>query len=211
MSVLAQWKELCMVIVTWEKLWHVHLLTDQKNKTKTKTVQCWMELLKMFEADGAKPPLQHCYPWQNLVEPLWHPWWRGDCWLERPVVFWLGFESQKWQFFSPPPPFLFYNMESSHGWHSNTQHLLQHTMLKLFYQQWSNHLLCPVLPVRRCTSNVKVTVTFLKEQTIQVMTHPPCCSDLAPCHFWLAGQKCSCIQDPTRAINSGLHTLSSCD
>ena len=31
----------------------------------------------------------------------------------------------------------------------------------------------------------KVTMTFLKEQNIQVLAHPPYSPDLAPCHFWM--------------------------
>ena len=48
----------------------------------------------------------------------------------------------------------------------------------------------------------KVTVTFLKEQNIQVLAHPPYSPDLASCDIWLiplikekvAGRKCSCIR-----------------
>ena len=47
----------------------------------------------------------------------------------------------------------------------------------------------------------KVTVTFLKEQNIQVLANSPYSPHLAPCYFWpfapikekLAGRKCSRI------------------
>ena len=75
-----------------------------------------------------------------------------------------------------------------------SQHSLQHTMLKLFYPKWkktkniirqqrqtvgtSKSLL---LHDNASAHKTKTTVTFLKEQNIQVSGHPPYSPDLAKC------------------------------
>ena len=59
------------------------------------------------------------------------------------------------------------------------------------------------------------TVTFLKEQNIQVLVHPPNSSNLAPDNFWLfsftkeklTGQKFSCIQDSGPCKSSKFRAL----
>ena len=61
----------------------------------------------------------------------------------------------------------------------------------------------------------KVTTTFLSEQGIQVLDHPPYSPDLAPCDFWLfpvlkeklAGRKFDRVQDLAKAVRSELSGL----
>ena len=65
----------------------------------------------------------------------------------------------------------------------------------------------------------KVTVTFLKERSIQVLAHPPYSPNLAISDFWvfplitekLVGLKFSNSWDLARAVNSVLHVLSPYD
>ena len=65
----------------------------------------------------------------------------------------------------------------------------------------------------------KVTTTFLSEQGIRVLDHPPYSPDLAPCNFWLfsilkeklAGRKFDRIQDLAKAVKSELSGLPQID
>ena len=65
----------------------------------------------------------------------------------------------------------------------------------------------------------KVTTTFLSEQGIQVLDHPPYSPDLAPCDFWLfpvlkeklAGRKFDRVQDLAKAVRSELSGLPKTD
>ena len=61
----------------------------------------------------------------------------------------------------------------------------------------------------------KVTTTFLSEQGIQILDHPPYSPDLAPCDFWLfptlkerlVGRKFDRVQDLAKAVNSELRGI----
>ena len=65
----------------------------------------------------------------------------------------------------------------------------------------------------------KVTTTFLSEQGIQVLDHPPYSPDLAPCDFWLfpvlkeklARRKFDRVQDLAKAVKSEFSGLPKTD
>ena len=61
----------------------------------------------------------------------------------------------------------------------------------------------------------KVTVTYLEEQSVQVLPHPPYGQDWSPSDFWLfprvkrisSGETFSCTRDLPKAVKSELDTI----
>lgn len=203
--------------------WVPHLLSEDQKKRR---VECSRQLLKDFEPNG---PKRLC----DIVtgDETWL-WFYGipnkrcnRAWVgpdgDRPVVLRQGFQSRK-RLFS-----IFFNAQGP----TAVDILPEKTTINASYY---TGVVLPKVVKEVCNQRptvgtsrtlllhdnaaahkAKVTTTFLSEQGIQILDHPPYSPDLAPCDFWLfptlkerlAGRKFDRVQDLAKAVNSELRGI----
>ena len=207
--------------------WVPHLLSDDQ---KQQRVACSHKLLDEFEPNGPKRLCdlvtgdESWLTFYGIPNKRCNRIWVGPD-GDRPVVLRPGFQSRK-RLFS-----IFFNTQglvaidilpekSTITASYYTQVVLPKVVGKIHEQH-------PTVGTQRTlllhdnasAHKAKVTTTFLSEQGIQVLDHPPYSPDLAPCDFWLfpvlkeklAGRKFDRVQDLAKAVRSELSGLPKTD
>ena len=207
--------------------WVPHLLSDDQ---KQQRVACSHKLLDEFEPNGPKRLCDLVTGDESWLTFYGIPNKRCNrIWVapdgDRPVVLRPGFQSRK-RLFS-----IFFTTQglvaidilpekSTITASYYTQVVLPKVVGKIHEQR-------PTVGTQRTlllhdnasAHKAKVTTTFLSEQGIQVLDHPPYSPDLAPCDFWLfpvlkeklAGRKFDRVQDLAKAVRSELSGLPKTD
>lgn len=203
--------------------WIPHLLTEAEKKRR---VDCSKQLLKMFGPDGPKRLCDVVTGDETWMSFYGIPNKRSNkMWVgpedERPVVLRPGFQSRK-RLFS-----IFFNYQGpvvvdilpqketiTAKYYAKT--VLPQVMQSICEQRPNVGTQKTLLLHDNASAHkAKVTVTYLEEQGVQVLPHPPYSPDLAPCDFWLfplmkqnlSGRKFTRIQDLGKAVKSQLHTI----
>ena len=203
--------------------WVPHLLSDDQKKQR---VACSRKLLDEFEPNG---PNRLCdivtgdeswLTFYGIPNKRCNRMWVGPD-GDRPVVLRPGFQSRK-QLFSA-----FFNRQGLVAIDILPE---KSTIIASYYTQvvlpkvvGKIHEQRPTVGTQRTlllhdnasAHKVKVTTTFLSEQGIHVLDHPPYSPDLAPCDFWLfpilkerlTGHKFDRVQDLAKAVKSQLDTI----
>ena len=203
--------------------WVPHLLSEEQKKRR---VACSRQLLNDFEPNGPKRLCDIVTGDETWLMFYGIPNKRCNrAWVgpdgDRPVVLRPGFQSRK-RLFS-----IFFNAQGTVAIDilpekaSITATYYTEVVLPKVVKEVCNQR--PTVGTSRTlllhdnasAHKAKVTTTFLGEQGIHVLDHPPYSPDLAPCDFWLfpilkerlAGHKFDRVQDLAKAVKSQLDTI----
>lgn len=210
--------------------WVPHLLTDHQRAERVRICRQWLE---MFDSSSTKRLSSSTKRLSDVVtgDECWISFFTNKdkasnmVWLSdedpRPEVLKTSFRSRKRMFT------IFFNSQGI----VSVDILPEKSTINAHY--YTNTVLPKVLQNRaeaaptRSGSRVLLhhdnasahtaarTVTFLNDQHVQLLEHPPYSPDLAPCDFWLfpklkkglAGRPFSRIQDLARSVHSELRSI----